>query len=57
MGINGNETSPVQKKIAHINIFNKLIFVIVIYSLKNECLIDMTVSYKELKNWTHLQSS
>lgn len=49
MGINGNETSPVQKKIAHINIFNKLIFVIVIYSLKNECLIDMTVSYKEWK--------
>lgn len=46
-----------KKKVAHINIFNKLIFVIVIYSLKNECLIDMTVSYKELKNWTHLQSS
>lgn len=27
MGINGNDTSPVQKKIAHINIFTKLMFV------------------------------
>lgn len=35
MGINGNDTSPVpKKKVVHVNIFNKLIFLIVIYSLK-----------------------
>lgn len=43
-----------KKKIVYINIFNKLIFVIVIYFLKNECLIDMIVFYKELKNWIYL---
>lgn len=55
MGINGNDISFVlKKKIVYINIFNKLIFVIVIYFLKNECLIDMIVFYKELKNWIYL---
>lgn len=41
------------KKIVYINIFNKLIFLIVIYFLKNECLIDFIKYWKigYICNW------